>query len=141
MSNTTIEKSIYLKASPEVVWSYLTDKDRLAEWFHEAAADLEPNRDYQLISRSDNGVTEKVCWGTVLAMEPHTHLKYTFTVKPLNGALTTVTWRLEQVHGGTRLSLLHEGIEAAAGEAAMSLLLALDRGWDDHLSRMRSAFH
>lgn len=141
MSNTTIEKSIFLKAAPEVVWSYLTQKDRLAEWFHEATADLEPNQAYELFSRSDNGETQKLCWGTVLEMEPHSHLKYTFTVKPLNGALTTVTWTLEEVHGGTRLSLLHEGIEAAAGEAAMGLLLALDRGWDEHLSKIRAALH
>ncbi|MCP5037388.1 MAG: SRPBCC domain-containing protein, partial [Rhodobacteraceae bacterium] len=44
-----------------------------------------------------------------------------------------------EISGGTKLSLLHEGISAAAGEAAMGLLMALDAGWDKHLASLRSA--
>ena len=40
MSTSTINKSIFLAASREVVWDYLTDKDKLGEWFHPAAANL-----------------------------------------------------------------------------------------------------
>ncbi len=47
--------------------------------------------------------------------------------------MTTVTWLLEEALGGTRLTLHHEGIGAAAGDAAHSLLMALDAGWDAHL--------
>ncbi len=57
----------------------------------------------------------------------------------LGGSLTTVTWTLAEVESGTKLTLTHEGISAAAGEAAMNILVALDAGWDQHISELRSA--
>lgn len=139
LDNPTITKSVFFSVSRETVWSFLTEKDKLGLWFHPAEADLAEKQDYALIQTADDGVVTKQCWGTVLEMEAPSRLKYTFTIKPLGGALTTVTWTLEEVHGGTRLSLVHEGISAAAGEAAMSLLMALDAGWDKHLAGLRSA--
>jgi len=53
--------------------------------------------------------------------------------------MTTVSWTLEQVYGGTKLTLTHEGIGEAAGESAMGLLMALDKGWDKHLESLRAA--
>ena len=139
MNNDVISKSVFFSASRETVWSFLTDKDKLGLWFHPAEADLADQQPYALISKDADNNTSKICWGTVLEMIAPSLLKYTFTVKPLGGALTTVTWTLEEVHGGTRLSLTHEGISAAAGEAAMGLLMALDKGWDEHLASLRTA--
>jgi len=34
MTDTILQKSIYLKASPAQVWAYLTDPAKLAIWFH-----------------------------------------------------------------------------------------------------------
>jgi len=138
MTDTVISKSIILKAPRETVWAFLTEKDKLAEWFHEAEADLADQKPYTLISRGADNSTTKMCWGEVLEMTKPSTLAYTFTVKPLGGAMTTVSWTLEDVHGGTRLSLSHSGIDQAAGEAAMGLLLALDSGWDKHLLSMRA---
>lgn len=133
----SINKSIFFAAPRETVWSFLTDKDKLGLWFHPAEADLSEGQDYALIRTADDGTVTKQCWGTVLEMNAPTHLKYTFTIKPLGGALTNVTWTLEEINGGTKLSLTHEGISAAASEAAMGLLLALDAGWDKHLGSLR----
>ena len=72
-------------------------------------------------------------------MEPPSLLVYSFTIKPLGGAMTTVSWLLEEAHGGTRLTLKHEGIAEAAGESALGLLMALDAGWDKHLGSLREA--
>jgi uncharacterized protein YndB with AHSA1/START domain len=139
MNATTISKSAFFKASRETVWSFLTDKKKLGTWFYAAEADLAPDQDYMLVGTAADGSPENKCWGTVQEMDPPSRLVYTFTFAPLGGALTTVTWTLEEVFGGTRLSLSHEGIEAAAGEAAMGMLLALDAGWDNHIAGMRAA--
>ena len=139
MSNDTLNKSIFLPASRETVWSFLTDKDKLALWFHPADADLADKQDYALISTDEDGTVNRICWGTVLEMDAPSRLKCSFTIKPLNGVFTTVTWELEALEGGTKLSLTHQGISAAAGDAAMGLILALDKGWDEHLGRLRSA--
>lgn len=139
MTDATINKSIFIAAPRETVWEYLTKKEKLAEWFHPAPNDLTQGNDYALVKILDDGATDKLCWGTVLKMEPHSRMVWSFTVKPLNGAMTTVTWMLEEVTGGTKLSMTHEGIEAAAGEGAWGMLSALDAGWDEHLARFRTS--
>jgi len=137
MTATTITKTIFLNAPREVVWSFLTQKDKLARWFHPAEEDLQEGRDYTLLDQK-NGMS-RICWGNVLEMRPFASLVYTFTVQPLNGAMTTVRWTLEDAAGRTRLTLRHEGIEQAAGEAAFMMLSALDTGWDVHFGRLRDA--
>jgi len=137
MSDTAITKSVFFTAPRETVWAFLTEKDKLAQWFHPAEANLEAGKDYALVETGDDGVANKVCWGSVLEMDKPSRLVCSFTIKPLAGKMTTVTWTLEEAHGGTRLSLLHEGVSKAAGEMALGLLMALDAGWDKHLASLR----
>jgi uncharacterized protein YndB with AHSA1/START domain len=139
MSDTTITKTIFLNADAETVWAFLTDKDKLAEWFHPADSDLEQGSDYALIGQADDGTSVKKCWGSVVESKRPEKLVYTFTIEPFGGAMTTVTWRLVEASGSTRLTLEHEGISEAAGDAALPLLMALDAGWDAHLGRLRDA--
>ncbi len=139
MTNTTITKIFFLKASRKKVWEFLTNKDKMGEWFFTANEDLAENQEYELFEIEDNGNSIKRCWGKVLEMDKPSKLVYTFTIAPLNGNMTTVTWKLEQVLGSTRVTLTHEGIDKAAGEAASALLMALDSGWDRHIAKMREA--
>lgn len=139
MTTTTITKTVFFAAPRETVWAFITQKDKLALWFHPADADLAEGKDYALIRPNDAGGVDKQCWGHVNLMDAPQKLVTTFTVKPLNGAMTTVTWELEESAGGTRLTLTHEGIEAAAGAHALGLLTALDAGWDAHFSDLRKS--
>jgi uncharacterized protein YndB with AHSA1/START domain len=139
MQDSTIVKTIFLKSDAEKVWGFLTDKDKLGEWFHPADSDLAVGSDYMLKGQADDGSEVRKCWGSVIESKRAEKLVYTFTIEPLGGAMTTVTWLLQEVHGGTRLTLQHEGISAAAGDMALPLLMALDAGWDAHLSRLRNA--
>jgi len=139
MSNSTLIKTFVFAASRETVWSFLTEKDKLAQWFHPATSDFVEGEDYALVREDDDGTQVKQCWGTVLKMDKPDSLVYSFTIGPLNGALTTVTWTLEEIEGGTKLTLQHDGIEEAAGEAAIRLLLALDKGWDKHADQLRDS--
>ncbi len=136
MSTTTIHKTIFLAANRETVWEYLTDKDKLGEWFHPAAESLVEGKPYVLLSDARDS-SSKMCWGDVLTANKPSSLVYSFTVKPLDGAMTTVSWTLEEAAGGTRVTLVHEGVGEAAGEAALGLLSALDKGWDEHFSKLR----
>lgn len=132
MADATIIKTIILAAPRETVWAFLTDKDKLATWFHPAEADLATGEDYGLVHDG-----EKVCWGKVVEMTPPTRLVTTFTVKPLDGVMTTVSWTLDEVPGGTLLTMEHAGLEAAG--ANLGLMQALDAGWDAHLGDLRKA--
>lgn len=136
---TTITKSAFFNASRDTVWSFLTNKDKLAKWFHPAEADLREGEKYTLIRKTDDGAQVPLIWGHVLEMDVPSKLVYTFVIDPFDGAETTVTWILEEAAGGTRLTLTHDGIAEAAGSAAMGLLMSLDHGWDEHLDRLRKS--
>ncbi|MEM7438116.1 MAG: SRPBCC domain-containing protein [Pseudomonadota bacterium] len=135
MTDTVLEKTIYLKATPAKVWQYLTDPDKLSIWFHKPKAALTEG-EYEMFGVESG---DKLMWGEVLLANPFKQLEYTFSIKPMGGQTSTVKWTLEEVAGGTKLSLRHEGLPQ--GEPAFGLTLALDKGWDDHLTRMRASLH
>ena len=135
MTDTILRKSIYLKATPAQVWAYLTDPERLAIWFHKPKTTLDVGN-YEMFG-AESG--DRLMWGEVLVSEPYSRLEYTFTIAPMGDGTSTVKWSLEEVPGGTNLSLVHEGLPQ--GEEAFGLTLALDKGWDEHLGRMRASAH
>lgn len=136
---TTILKTIFFNTTPDVVWSFLTDKDKLGTWYHPASADLVEGQDYQLMTTADDGTKSALITGRVLEMKAPHKLVTTFVIGPFNGKETTLTWQLDDVADGTRLSLTHEGIAEAAGEMALGLLQALDKGWDEHFATLRAS--
>jgi uncharacterized protein YndB with AHSA1/START domain len=135
MTDTILQKSIYLKATPAQVWAYLTDPDKLAIWFHKPKTAVVEG-DYEMFG-TESG--DKLMWGKVLVAKPFTQLEYTFSIAPMGDQSSTVRWLLTEVPGGTNLSLRHEGLPQ--GAEAYGLTLALDKGWDDHLARMRTSAH
>lgn len=135
MTDAILKKTIYLKATPARVWEYLTDPEKLAIWFHKPGAALTAG-EYEMLG-TESG--ERFMWGEVLIAKPYKRLEYTFSIAPMAGQMSTVKWTLVEVAGGTELSLRHEGLPQ--GAEAFGLTLALDKGWDDHLNRMRASLH
>ncbi|MEM7269059.1 MAG: SRPBCC domain-containing protein [Pseudomonadota bacterium] len=131
MTDAIIRKSIYLAASPEKVWAYLTEADKLAAWFHPAKADLATGH-YSLLDSQG----EDLCWGEVLEANPPRRMVWTFTARPMGGLVTRVEWGLEAVNGGTRLDLTHTGLSDGEG---FGLTAAFDAGWDRHFLTLREA--
>ncbi|MBL4739594.1 MAG: SRPBCC domain-containing protein [Sneathiella sp.] len=137
MTNITITKTAFFQVSRETVWSFLTTKENLGKWFHPAEKDLVEGEDYALIGTADDGAKMKICWGTVLQMIAPEKLVWSFTVNPLNGVMTTVSWDLEEVNGGTKLTLTHSGLDATGN--GLELISMLDAGWDMHIGKLRKA--
>lgn len=135
MTDAILRKSVYLKATPAQVWAYLTDPAKLAIWFHKPKTALVEG-DYEMFGVESG---DRLMWGKVLVAEPFARLEYTFTIKPMGDQTSTVKWSLQEVPGGTNLSLRHEGLPQ--GAEAFDLILALDKGWDDHIARMRTSAH
>mgnify|MGYP001794631527 CR=1 FL=1 len=131
MSDPVMIKTIYLKASPEKVWRHLTDKELLARWFHETDRNLTANASFQYLSFHDDKEDRKLMWGDVLESDPPNKLVHTFTHQWLNGVVTTVTWELLALEGGTQLTMTHTGFVAFAEYADH------DKGWDEHMLRLR----
>lgn len=135
MQNGTLIKTIFLKASPEKVWAYLTEKDKLAEWFQEAFENFAEGDNWAFKSQDSETPDKKLCWGKVLEAKPYSRLVYTFTHDFMNSHETTVTWELEESCGGTQLVLTHSGLEKA--DEALDMLASHDKGWDDHFAKLR----
>ncbi len=127
-----IEKTVFLKAPPDRVWRFLTQPDELEKWFHRSDVVLEEGLDYCLFG--DDG--DRLCWGHVIEAKEPSLLRYTFTHNYLQQHETTVTWRLEPIEGGTRLSLVHDGFEGGP-VSAFEMLCAHDDGWDEHFAKLR----
>lgn len=131
MSEPVMIKTIYLKASPEKVWRHLTEKELLARWFHETNRDLTETVSFEYFSFDIEKEDRKLMWGDVLEVDPPTKLVHTFTHQWLKGVVTTVTWELAPFDGGTQLTMTHAGI------SEFSELTGHDKGWDEHLARLR----
>lgn len=136
MTNAVLQKQIFLRATPETVWAYLTEPARLAEWFHKPERPLAAGQKLEMFGTSSGDL---LIWGEVRAARPPEYLEYTFTINPMGDAVSVVKWTLDPVPGGTRLGLVHEGLPQ--GAEAFGLILALDDGWDEHLGKMRNALH
>lgn len=133
MTEAILRKSVYLNASQEQVWAYLTDPDKLAIWFHKPKAPLVAGEDYAMYGAESGN---KLMWGKVLKSDPFERLEYTFTIAPMGDTLSVVKWRLQAISGGTNLTLEHSGLPQ--GVDAFGLTLSLDKGWDEHIGRMRA---
>ena len=131
-----IVKTIYLKAPPEHVWKYLTEAAKLTTWFHKGGKDLEEGGDYLLLSTKHETDGEKLCWGKVLEAKKPERLVHTFTHGGFQGVESKCVWTLEEVSGGTILTLVHDGWDDVK-DGAFELAANHDSGWDDHFSRLR----
>jgi len=137
MLEATIVKTIYLKATPETVWAYLTQPDRLARWFHESDTSLdEVGKKYKLLRDNPSDKGPVICWGDVLEVDAPNRLVHTFTHEWLKGAITTVKWELMAVSGGTQLTMTHWGLEAMQ-DGLFDELSGHDKGWDEGFIRLR----
>lgn len=136
MTDTKLNKSIYLQASRADVWAFLTQPEKLALWFHLPKTPLKQGEKLEMFGNESG---DKLIWGDVITAREPEYLEYTFTVGPMGDAVSTVKWTLEEVPGGTRLSLEH--IDLPQGIEAFGITLSLDKGWDDHISRMRGHIH
>jgi len=138
-AKSKLVKTVVFDAAPALVWSFLTDKDKLGQWYHPGEADLAEGQAYALGRPTEDGSRGPTIWGRVLEWDAPRRLVTTFCIPPFGDKETTVTWELEEMAGGTRLTLTHEGIAEAAGDAALPLAMALDDGWDKHLAGLRAS--
>lgn len=129
---TTINKSIYLAAPKEKVWAFLTEIEQVKIWFHRYDVKLTEGAAFKIYGQ-DSG--DQLGFGRVLKADPHDLLEYSFAVGPMPEDNSTVTWTLQDAPGGTKLTLVHSGLPDDL--EGFSLLMALDKGWDDHMGRMR----
>ncbi|HEX5828836.1 MAG TPA: SRPBCC domain-containing protein [Candidatus Limnocylindrales bacterium] len=130
--NTLVEREVTIPASPEIVWEYLTDPDRIVSWMG-SRAELEPVPGSDLRVEYANGAVMR---GTVTDVEAPSRLAFTWgwedpaeAVRP-GGSRVEVT--LEEMAGGTRVLVRHLDLPEAERESHAE-------GWDYFLGRLADA--
>jgi uncharacterized protein YndB with AHSA1/START domain len=126
----TLEKELFIKASPERVFRALTEKEELERWFLvKAEVDLRPGG---AIRFEWGPSTIEV--GKILVLEPPYRLSYSW--EAMEPSPTTITFELAAENDGTRLHLIHTGI--GAGEDWDNYYNSVNGGWTAHLDDLKS---
>ncbi len=125
-------REIHIKASPEVIFGYLTDPAKYVEWGGtEAVLDPRPGGTYRVLM----GGTHQSD-GKFLDVVPNERVLFSFgwdePGHPIPGGSTQVEIRLEPDERGTTVRLTHSGLP----EDAVSDHTG---GWDHYLGRLEVA--
>ena len=126
----TLEKELFIKASPERVFQALTTKEGLEHWFlRKAEVDLRPGGAIRF--EWGPGMAEV---GKILILEPPHRISYSW--EALEPSPTTITFELTAEDDGTRLHLTHTGI--GEGEDWDNYYTSVNGGWNEHLQNLTS---
>ncbi len=130
LAGRTLEKELFIKASPQRVFQALTTKEDLERWFLvEAEIDLRPGGAIRFAWAP--GVFET---GKILVCEPPHRLCYTWDT--FGPGATTITFELTAQNDGTHLHLIHTGI--GEGEDWDTYYNSVNGGWCAHLKDLTS---
>lgn len=130
--------TIETAAQPDVVWTTLTEPDRIAEWFTDASR-LGGVGDVYRLDFGDGSVVE----GVVTILEPGEQFGHTWRWADVDPSPETlVTWSVEPIAGGgTRITLTHAGWdEAGVDEATRDDHEAYWSGYLDDLEAILAGF-
>jgi len=108
----SLERTIFIRAKPEIVFRFFTDSSRWASWWGaQSTIDAKPGG--KVYIRHANGIESL---GEVLEVCPPEQITFTYgfaSGKPIPPGSSRVTIRLHPQPGGTQLHLRHEFAEAA----------------------------
>lgn len=123
---TTIRRRRRYPYPPEALWAALTRPDLVSRWFMRTD-DLAPvvGTRFRLVEEDPRGWSGRVSGEVLVAEEPR-RLVYRWQADD-DPDVTTVTWLLEPVDGGTRLTLVHAGFRRHPRSILTRALL--DLGW------------
>ena len=129
MSKQTIERSIWIDAPRERVWKAVTDPAELAQWFAPGSTfSRQGNSIYLRVEDVDIEVA------IIEVFDPPRRL----TTRELPDRVVTTTYLLEDEGGGTRFTVIEEGLEALGVEARRQRLERDGAGWELRLALLQA---
>jgi uncharacterized protein YndB with AHSA1/START domain len=145
MSTDRLERQIVLAAPRDRVWRALTDVRQFNEWF--GVALTTPFAPGAAVSGHITipEYAHVVCTMWVEAMEPERRFAFRwhpYAIEPgvdySSEPTTLVTFTLEEVPGGTHLSVVESGFDAIPEPRRRAAFLANTQGWEAQLLRIES---
>jgi uncharacterized protein YndB with AHSA1/START domain len=139
----SIERELYVEASPEVVYQVVSDPDHVREWWpDEARYEAVVGSTGEILFGSPEGDTVEML--TVVEMRPPSLFSFRWThpagEDAVEGNSLLVTFELVAQDGGTLVRFRETGFRERGWEAAVLEATYLDHvaGWDHFLPRLRT---
>lgn len=117
-----------LSATKSEVWNAITDADQMRKWFFPQMIEFEPSVGF--VSKFDVELDGRVfphVW-TVTEVEPESRLSYEWRYEGIQGN-SFLTWTLEEVADGTKLTIEHSGQESFPQDDPIFSREAGESGW------------
>jgi uncharacterized protein YndB with AHSA1/START domain len=134
MEATMIKHSVTTSAPRERVWKMLTKPQNMSKWF----APLVIEFDYLVVGEKIAFTHEgKTTYGSIAAVEPTGRFAFYWGAHPdYDEIKNLVTFRLEEVDEGTRITVTEEGFEALPAEVRQAQFDGNAKGWGIVLDRI-----
>lgn len=126
----SVDKSIFINASPEAVWRHLEDPDLLAGWLMRNDFQARSGTDFQFWKPA-SGDWDGTISSRLVEFDPPRRMSFTWNANTI-GTDTLVTIELNRQGEGTQLRLLHTNWDQAIGDMERHYE-SHSNGWDDHL--------
>jgi uncharacterized protein YndB with AHSA1/START domain len=138
-STDRIEKEIVLRAPRSRVWRALADADQFGAWFGmKLDGAFAPGSRVTL--RGDGDMTFEIA---IERMDPESRLSYRWHPYAVESGVdyskeptTLVEFRLEEVAGGTRLTVVESGFDGIPAARRAEALRMNDAGWTEQLENI-----
>ena len=128
-------RSMVINAEQARVWQAITEAAQISQWFDGSMKwEFKPAAGEKMTFTYDGKV---IGYGKVVAAEPMTHFAFHWTSEPGNPVESLVTFRLETVAEGTRLTITEAGFEALPENVRQKRYDMNSEGWGitlDHLT-------
>jgi uncharacterized protein YndB with AHSA1/START domain len=147
MSADSVERDILIQASPEVVWSVITEPGQISRWFSdeadvEARAGAEGTLTWRPGGRSGRKDSDMVMAIRVVEAEPFRRFSFRWSqpegAAPDESNSALVEFSLVEEAGGTRLRVIESGIDAVTRDepGKARYMREHEHGWERHLGEM-----
>ncbi len=147
MTTDSVEREILIGASPEVVWSVITEPEEISRWFSDEAdvdgrAGADGRLTWQPGGRGGDRQVDMIVPIRVVDAEPFRRFSFRWNhpegAEPDESNSALVEFSLLEEADGTRLRVLESGIDAVTNDEASNARYREDhsRGWERHLGEL-----
>lgn len=129
MEKITIERTIWINAPRERVWQAVTEAEQIAQWF---SPGMTFSQKGDTISIHMGEMTIEVA--VIEVVDPPRRI----TTRNLPDKLRTTTYLLEEENGGTRFTVIENGLETLPEAERQEHLDKNGQGWENVLKNLKA---